>query len=202
MLRKKEWKLLGERGLMMSEWMIWMRRDGWEKEVGEIYKKWLETVKKVVEVEEGEGGSDRGEGMLRVWGKDLECLRKKKIRARREWVSKGKGQEKGEAKRKWRVLVREMKRLVRRKKMQDKLDRMRRIENLGSKNPKKMWDQWRKWEKKEEEEQRGRKDMVDGDGKVVSEKEIAQKWAEVFKKVVVEMKGEYNDKWKREVEED
>ena len=43
------------------------------------------------------------------------------------------------------------------------------------------------------------KEMVGEDGVVVKDEEIAEAWAKVFKKVVVEMKGEYEEEFKRKV---
>jgi hypothetical protein len=200
-VRKNDWKKLRDRGVMMGEWVGWMRREGDEKDIQVIFQRWMDNVRRVVEGAEEEDEGVRGE-RGRVWGRDLEEMRKKKIKARRKWVSTQEGEGKLEAKRKWRVLVKEMKNLVRRKVVQDKLDRMRKIERMGSKNPRKMWQEWKRWGKEREEGVRGGIDMVDGEGKKVSGDQIAGKWAEVFKKVVVEMKGEYDESWKEEVKND
>ena len=92
-----------------------------------------------------------------------------------------------------------MKRLVRKKRVSDTLDRMQRIERLGRKEPKRMWQELKKWSKKEKKKKEGSDEMIGEDGVAVRGKEIAGAWATVFKKVVAEMKGEYDEELKEEV---
>jgi hypothetical protein len=128
----------------------------------------------------------------------LERARKGKLRARRRWVEMEDGGRKEKAKEEWKELRREMKRLVRKKRVSDTLERMQRIERLGRKEPRKMWQAWKKWGEKEKNKER-REEMLGAEGEVVRGEEIAGAWATVFKKVVVEMEGEYDEELKEEV---
>jgi hypothetical protein len=98
----------------------------------------------------GEGEREKGrQGEWRVWGRDLERARKARIRARRRWVEMEDGGRKENAKEEWKEMRREMKRLVRKKRVSDTLERVQRIERLGRKEPKRMWQAWKKWGEKE-----------------------------------------------------
>jgi hypothetical protein len=178
-----------------------VREEGGEHDVDAIYGKWIGKVKEVVEGGEEDEWPEKERVEGRIWGRDLEVLRKKKIKARGKWVRLEEGEEQDREKKKWVELRKEMKRMVRRKKVQDKMDRMRKIEAMGRKDPRGMWQGWKRWEKKGGKEKEIGK-MKDGDGEWVSGKEVLGKWEEVFRKVVVERKGDYDDKWKEEVEED
>jgi hypothetical protein len=153
------------------------------------------------ENEGGSGGGEEGEREKggqeewRVRGKDLERARKGKPRARRRWVEMEDGGRKEKAKEEWKELRREMKRLVRKKRVSE---RMQRIERLGRKEPRKMWQAWKKWGEKEKNKER-REEMLGAEGEVVRGEEIAGAWATVFKKRVVEMEGEYDEELKEEV---
>jgi hypothetical protein len=187
------WAKLEKRGPMMQEWIQWVREEGGEHDIDAIYGKWIGKVKEVVEGGEEDELPEKERVEGRIWGRDLEVLRKKKIKARGKWVRLEEGEEQDREKKKWVELRKEMKRMVRRKKVQDKMDRMRKIEAMGRKDPRGMWQGWKRWEKKGGREKEISK-MKDGDGEWVSGKEVLGKWEEVFRKVVVERKGDYDDK--------
>jgi hypothetical protein len=197
-VRGNKWRKLEERGELMGEWRKWLEEEGKEEGIDAVYEEWIRKMKEVVEGGEEEEQEKDSQEEWKVWGRDLERVRKAKIRARRRWVEMGEGERKEKAKEEWKEWRREMKRMVRRKKVSDKLERMRRIERLGRKEPRKMWQEWKKWSKKEKKKE-GTDEMIGEEGVVVRGKEIAAEWAIVFKKVVVEMKGEYDEELKEEV---
>jgi hypothetical protein len=197
-VRGNKWRKLEERGELMGEWRGWLEEEGKEAGIDAVYEKWIEQMKEVVEGgQEGEQETGRQEEW-KVWGRDLERVRKEKIRARRRWVEMEEGERKDKAKEEWKEWRRKMKRLVRKKRVSDALGKMQRIERLGRKDPRKMWQEWKKWSKKEKKKE-GTDEMVGEEGMVVRGEEIAAAWATVFKKVVVEMKGEYDEDLKEQV---
>ena len=172
--------------------------EGKEEGIDVVYEEWIRKMKEVLEGGE-EGEQEKGsQKEWKVWGRDLERVRKAKIRARRRWVEMKEGEQKEKAKEEWKEWRRKMKRMVRKKRVSDALEKMQRIERLGRKDPRRMWQEWKKWSKKEKKKE-GTDEMIGEEGVVVRENEIAAAWATVFKKVVVEMKGEYDEEHKEEV---
>ncbi len=135
-----------------------------------------------------------------MWVGDLEQLWKDKRKAKRKWRHAKESKEKEFRKEEWKKLRVEMKRRVRAKVVKGKFDEMKRIESLGRGEPAEMWRKWKSWRtggsKKKVEK------LVDILGNEVKEDEVAEKWREVFRKVVVEVRGDYDDIWKERIEDE
>jgi hypothetical protein len=142
-VKGNKWRKLEERGELMGEWRKWLGEEGKEEGIDAVYEKWIEKMKEVVEGGEEEEQEKGSQEEWKVWGRDLERVRKAKIRARRRWVEMEEGERKDKSKEEWKEWRRKMKRLVRKKKVSDALDKMRRIERLGRKDPRRMWQEGR-----------------------------------------------------------